>query len=136
MPWFVYVFAAIILMSFNSYLVKLLVKKINPFLILFYQYLLAVPLVIFYSVLSSAKPAGFGYYPIILLGVIYVLAIGFYYAALKKGPLSKVSPIFNLKMLVTVFLGLIVLSEPLTFKLALGLIFGVIGIYLLGGGHK
>ncbi len=133
MPWLVYVLIAVVLMSFSSLIVKKLMKNVNQLIILFYQCLIAVPLVIIYSYFSSGALITINNYPLILLGVIYVTAIALYYVALSNGPLSKVSPVFNLKMIVTAVLGLIILIEPLTIQLILGLVFGMLGIYLLGG---
>lgn len=132
MLWLLYVVIAFILMSLSTFLVKKLFKEVNPLVVLFYQYLIAIPLVWFYSLLLQAG-FGQGSYLIFLLGLFYVIGIAFFYLALKKGSLSRVSPVFNLKMLVTAVLGLVFLSEPLTLNLVLGLFFGVTAVYLLGG---
>jgi drug/metabolite transporter (DMT)-like permease len=123
-------------MSFNSLIIKPLMKKVNPFIILFYQYLMAVPLVLTYSYFFNTATIKISELPLILLGIIYVIALSLYYIALNKGPLSKVGPVFNLKMIITAILGLLVLFEPLTIQLVIGLIFGVLGVYLLGGEEK
>lgn len=129
--WFYFLLIAIILMSLNTYLVKVLTKSIDSFIILFYQYLLALPLVIVYSFVSNAS---FNASPcFLLIGFLYFIAIAAFYSALKKGSLSRVSPIFNLKMIVVAVLGLLLLSEPLTIRLIIGLFFGLFGVLLLGG---
>lgn len=135
MLWLIYVIIAIILMSLNTFLVKKLVKNINPYVILFYQYLIAIPLVAIYSLLFNADIFA-GNMLIVLLGVVYVAAIALVYIALKTGSLSKVSPVFNLKMLVPAILGVIILSEALSLQLVLGLLFGIIGVVLLSGDEK
>ncbi len=135
MLWLVYTIISIILMSLNIFLVKILVKKVKPLSILFYQYIIAIPLVLIYSLISGASITSGNYY-ILLLGIIYFAGIAIMYIGLSKGPLSKVSPIFSLQMLVTASLGITILLEPLSIKLILGLILGVIGIYFLGGVEK
>lgn len=130
--WLILVLSSVFLMSFNAYIVKLLVRRLRPALVLFYQYLIAIPVVGFY-VLFSGAVINASHLPLLFLGLIYVGAIGCFYAGLRKGVLSKVSPIFNLKMIITVVLGVIILLEPLTLNLIIGLFLGVFSIYLLGG---
>jgi len=132
MIWIVYLLIAIVLMSVNAYVVKLLVKNINPLIVLFYQYLIAIPLLIIYSLMVNADLLT-GNFNIVLLGFLYVTGIALFYIALKKGSLSKVSPVFNLKMIITAILGIIVLSEPLTLNKIVGLLFGILSVYLLSG---
>jgi drug/metabolite transporter (DMT)-like permease len=81
--WLIYLTIAIVLMSLNSYIVKKLVKKVNPYLVLFYQYLIAIPLVLVYSLFFQANVLS-GEPLIIFLGIFYVAAIAFYYTALKE----------------------------------------------------
>ncbi|PIU62182.1 hypothetical protein COS83_02825, partial [archaeon CG07_land_8_20_14_0_80_38_8] len=132
MIWIIYLLIAIVLMSVNAYVVKLLVKNINPLIVLFYQYLIAIPLLIIYSLMVNADLLT-GNFNIVLLGFLYVTGIALFYIALKKGSLSKVSPVFNLKMIITAILGIIVLSEPLTLNKIVGLLFGILSVYLLSG---
>lgn len=135
MNWMLSVFIAVILMGLNTYLVKLLVKKINPYIVLFYQYLIAIPLVGAYSFLTNQTIISSNYH-IMLFGLFYVIAIASFYTALKKGSLSKVSPIFNMKMLVPAILGIIILGEPVTLQLILGLLFASVSVFLLSGDKK
>ena len=132
MIWIIYLLIAIVLMSVNAYVVKLLVKNINPLIVLFYQYLIAIPLLIIYSLMVNADLLT-GNFNIVLLGFLYVTGIALFYIALKKGSLSKVSPVFNLKMIITAILGIIVLSEPFTLNKIVGLLFGILSVYLLSG---
>jgi len=133
--WLLYVSIAIVLMSLNIFIVKKLIKKVNPYLIILYQYLIAVPIVIIYSLFSNAELFT-GNVAIIFLGVVYVTAIVLYYIALKKGSLSKVTPVFNMKMIIPAILGIIFLSETISIQLIIGLLFGALGVYFLGSDKK
>lgn len=132
MDWLFYLVIAIIFMSLNQLIVKSVLNKASPYAVLFYQYLVALPLVGLYALVSKAVWLG-DFTVMTLLGFVYFIALGLYYTSMSKGDLSKVSPLFNLKMLVTAFLGIIILSEPVTVNLILGLFFGTISVYLLGG---
>lgn len=133
MIWLSYLIISIILMSFNVFYIKKLVKRLNPLVILLYQYIIAIPLVYLYSFI--VQPIELVNYSLSLLGLIYVAGIALFYIALKKGSLSKVSTVFNMKMIVTALLGVIILAEPLTLQLIIGLLFGAVSVYLLGGGE-
>ena len=132
MLWFIYVLISIVLMSFTVFIAKTIMPEVNPLVVLFYQYLIATPLVLLYSLVSGAM-IGTGSPLLLLIGVIYVAAIGSYYVALSRESLSRVSPIVNLKMVVTVVLSIVLLSEPFSLKLFAGVVLGGISIYLLGG---
>lgn len=135
MLWLIYTIISVILLGLNIFLIKTFVKKVKPILILFYQSIIAIPLIILYSILTNASIISSNYY-LLLLGCFYITGIIFMYTALSKGPLSKVSPIFSLQMLVTAVLGLAILLEPLSINLVAGLILGALGIYFLGGKEK
>jgi len=130
MLWLIYLIIAIILMSFNPFIVKQLVKKVNPLIVMFFQFLIAIPLVLIYSLFfnpgSSNNPL------LLILGFVYALSLGLYYSSLSSGFLSRAGPIFNLSLIVTAVLGLLFLGETLTPQLVIGLVFGAFGVYLLG----
>ena len=132
MLWLVYVIISIVLMSFTVFIAKTIMPEVNPLVVLFYQYLIAIPLVLLYSLFSGARIEA-GNPVLLLIGVLYVAAIGSSYTAFSKESLSKVSPIVNLKMVVTVVLSIVLLSEPFSLKLFAGVVLGGISIYLLGG---
>ena len=128
--WYFYLLIAVVLMSVNTLLVKQLVKDVKPVVLLFYQYLISIPVVGVYGFFMNAS---FSNFSLVWLGFIYVLGIALFYQALSQGDLSRVSPVFNQKMLVTVSLGVLFLGESLSVKTVIGLVFGVIGVWLLGG---
>ena len=132
--WQVYVFLAVVFMGFNSFIVKKLVKTVNPSVVMLYQFLLAAPLVFSYLLLSSWD---FTFNPfLILIGFGYFCSLTFFYISLIKGSLTKSGPIFTLNLLVTAILGFILLRETLNWKIAAGLLFGLLSVYLLGSGKK
>ncbi|MFA5405874.1 MAG: DMT family transporter [Candidatus Nanoarchaeia archaeon] len=134
MDWLFYTLLAVIFMGPNTFIVKKLTKTIKcPQVVLFYQFLTAVIVVFSYVLIT-----GFSDLSVfaLLLGVAYFIALTLFYFGLSKGDLSKASPVFNMNLLVTAVLGLVVLGEQLTFNVIIGLGLGVLGIYLLGGESK
>lgn len=72
--------------------------------------------------------------PIAISGVIIGVSVLAYYRAIALGPVSVVTPIFAMYIVVTGLLGVAVLDEPLTAQKVLGVGFAVIAIYLLTNG--
>ncbi len=129
--WRLYTLLAVLFMSFNSFIVKILSKKQNPLVIMVYQFGLAAPLVFSYLFFSKGD---LSFNPLLMLiGAGYFVALSLFYTALKKGNLTKAGPIFSLNLLVTSILGFIVLNEPFSWKSGFGLLFGVLSIYFLRG---
>ncbi len=54
-----------------------------------------------------------------------------YYRALQLAPASRVAPIDKMSVVVAIALGIIVLGEPLSLKLALGAILIVAGVFIV-----
>jgi drug/metabolite transporter (DMT)-like permease len=132
MDWWVFVLAAVLFMGFNSFIVKKLVKTVKPNIVMLYQFLLAAPLVAFYTVVSGGE---FNFNPVLLLiGFGYFCALSSFYISLSKGSLTRAGPIFTLNLIVTAILGFIILGEPVTWKIIVGLLFGVSSVLILGGG--
>ncbi len=64
-------------------------------------------------------------------GISYVVAFGIYAILLRTIPISRLSPLMTISvMLIVVVVGLL-LGETLTLRLVLGVIFGICSIYLL-----
>jgi transporter family protein len=55
----------------------------------------------------------------------------FYYWAMKEGKVSVIASIDKCSIVVTVLLSLMFLNEPLTLKLAIGVLFILIGLFVL-----
>ena len=68
---------------------------------------------------------------LIIGGVFSGLAQVFFYLALRSGEVNVVVPIRNLSLIVTVLLGIFVLSENITLVKSIGLLLGIAAIVLL-----
>lgn len=134
MGWLLYLTISIILMSLNVYIVKTILKKVNPYVIIFYQYLIGLILVYIYSFFINSLDLN--QYFLSLMGVIYVAGIILFYTALKKGNLSKVSTVFNMKLIITALLSIFLLNETAKTINIIGLFLGGLSVYLLSGDKK
>jgi transporter family protein len=72
-----------------------------------------------------------GFKFLIIAGIVSGLAQLFFFLSLRSGKIHVVVPIRNLSLIVTVLLGVVILSEKLTLLKGLGLVFGVVAIVLL-----
>ena len=68
---------------------------------------------------------------LIIGGIFSGLAQVFFYLALRSGQIHVVVPIRNLSLIVTVLLGIFILSENITVVKGIGLFLGIIAIVLL-----
>ncbi|VVB75874.1 EamA-like transporter family protein [Candidatus Tiddalikarchaeum anstoanum] len=129
MIWQIYLVLAVLFMGFNSFIVKKLVKKVKPNVVMLYQFMLATPLVASYNLLTGGELI---FNPLLLLlGFGYFCSLTLFYVSLVKGSLTRAGPIWTLNLLISAILGFIILHEPLNLNIALGLLFGVVSVYLL-----
>ena len=127
--WLLYVLLAVLFISSGSFIIKKLVRTVKPSIILLYQFILAIPLVTAYTYISGGS---FVFNPwLLLIGVCYFCALTLFYTSLIKGDLTRAGPVWNLNLLVTAVLAFIILNEQFNLKVMLGLIFGILSIYLL-----
>ncbi|MFN5538709.1 MAG: EamA family transporter [Candidatus Melainabacteria bacterium] len=68
---------------------------------------------------------------LILSAATTTLSWLFYYWAMKEGKVSVIASIDKCSIVVTVLLSLMFLNEPLTLKLAIGVLFILIGLFVL-----
>lgn len=68
-------------------------------------------------------------------GIAAAVATIIFFLALESGPLSKVSPIVNMSLLVSVLLGVILLKEAVNIRIAAGVVFAMASIFLLTNGN-
>ena len=71
----------------------------------------------------------------ILGGIAAAFATIIFFLALESGPLSKVVPISNMSLLVGVILGVIFLGEAVNIRIAVGVVFAIMSIFLLTNGN-
>ncbi len=132
--WLIYAIIAVLFMGFNAFIVKIISKKKSPHIILFYQFLLAAPLVLIYLMIKGGE---FNFSPwLLLIGLAYFSSLTLYYITLKKVGLTKAGPLWNLNLVVSAILGFIFLNEAINAKIIVGLAFGIISIFLIGGDKK
>lgn len=68
-------------------------------------------------------------------GIAAAVATIIFFLALESGPLSKVSPIVNMSLLVSVLLGVILLKEAVNMRIAAGVVFAILSIFMLTSGN-
>jgi len=83
---------------------------------------------------SITEYLGHERFPYLILGGI-LLGIGImaYYKALELGPVSVVVPVYGMFIALSSIMGFLVFEEVLTARKALGILFGLVAIYLTAG---
>mgnify|MGYP006284338225 FL=1 len=83
---------------------------------------------------SITEYVGHDRFPYLILGGI-LLGIGImaYYKALELGPVSVVVPVYGMFIALSSIMGFLVFEEVLTARKALGILFGLVAIYLTAG---
>ena len=76
----------------------------------------------------------FGVLMLVLSGVATGLSWLCYYRALQMAPASRVAPVDKLSLVLVIFLAIVFLGEPLTWRVALGGFLIVAGVLVLAGG--
>jgi transporter family protein len=64
-------------------------------------------------------------------GIALTIAVGSLFKGLSLGPASVVVPIYGMFILGGTILGVVFLSEPMTFRKGLGLLIAIAGVYLV-----
>jgi len=68
---------------------------------------------------------------VLLAGVCLTVGILAYYRALSLGPVSVVSPIFGMFLVLSSVIGIALLNESLTARKAAGIALGLVAVYLV-----
>lgn len=68
---------------------------------------------------------------VLLAGLCLLVGILAYYRALSLGPVSVVSPVFGMFLVLSSVIGITLLNESLTARKALGIGLGVVAVYLV-----
>ncbi len=66
-------------------------------------------------------------------GIAAAIATILFFLAMQQAPLSKVVPVVNLSVVVAVLLGVVLLKDAISPRIAVGIILATISIYLLTG---
>ena len=123
---------SMVLIGFNTFVVKLVSLNLHPALLLVTKFGVGVVGLFFY--LSYSKvPIVWNRYVLYgcLVGLWWSGIMVMYYTAIARGPLSVVIPIFNMNLIIPALLGFIFLNEPMTVSKILGLIFASLAVVCL-----
>jgi transporter family protein len=83
---------------------------------------------------SITEYVGHDRFPYLILGgVLLGIGIMAYYKALELGPVSVVVPVYGMFIALSSIMGFLVFEEVLTARKALGILFGLVAIYLTAG---
>lgn len=135
MSWIIYAIGAILATGFSDFFRKLGSNLNDPFFSnLVFQIGTFSTAVILYLVFSRRvenQPKDIFY--AVIGGVLISIFTTFSFKALSIGPgVSTVMPVLRIGGVVLIFiLGIIILKEKLTLQTFLGLLFSIIGVYLL-----
>ncbi|MBS3107899.1 EamA family transporter [Candidatus Woesearchaeota archaeon] len=137
MNWLIFTFGTFICLGIFQILQKLGAGRLEPVAMnFFYQGTAALLMtsIFLYNVLISGKNYSLnkaGLLFAILMGLLIVFSNLFLFTALKNGPVSRILPIVSMSFAVAVIFGFLVLNEPFTWKIGLGLGFAVASVFLL-----
>lgn len=138
--WFVFASGSAFFAGMTAVLAKLGVAGINSNLATFIR--TAVVLLLCAGIVSARgewiwprhgaemRPLVF----LVLSGVATGLSWLCYFRALQLAPVSVVAPVDKLSVAFAIVLGVVVLGEPLTWRLALGAVLIVVGALLIASG--
>lgn len=135
MSWIIYAFGAILATGFSDFFRKLGSNLNDPFFSnLVFQtgtFSTAIILYLLFSRKIENQPRDIMY--AVIGGILISIFTTFSFKALSTGPgVSTVIPVLRIGGVVLVFvLGIILLREKLTLQTSLGLLFSMIGVYLL-----
>lgn len=136
MNWVIYAIACVFLYGAMQFLIKLSSGS-NPVassMIFIAVHFTAQVLLGAYFVSKSGFNVGYDAVKYgIAGGIAAAIATILFFLAMQQAPLSKVVPVVNLSVVVAVFLSVVLLNEVISLRIAAGIIFAIISIYLLTG---
>ncbi|MCX9013709.1 MAG: EamA family transporter [Candidatus Methanoperedens sp.] len=135
MNWIIYAVACVFLYGIMQFFIKLSSVNGNPIVssVFFVAAQFAAQLVLGAYFISkngldidnvNIKYAAVG-------GIIAGIATILFFLAVQQAPISKVVPIVNLNVLVGVMLGVLLLNETMNLRIAAGVVFAIMSIYML-----
>ena len=139
MNWIIYAVACIILYGIMQFYIKLSSTGSNPvassMVFITVQFIAQIILGAYFITKSDfnmdANSIKYG----ILGGIAAAVATILFFLAVETGPLSKVGPIVNMSLLITVLLGVVFMNEAMTLRVAAGVVFALASIFLLTNGN-
>jgi bacterial/archaeal transporter family protein len=123
---------SMVLIGLNTFTVKLLLQYLHPAMLLATKFGIGT-LVLFIYLHYTKLPIVWNKYAFYgcLIGAWWAGIMVLYYAALARGPVSVVIPIFCLNLVIPAILGFVFLNEAVTTSKILGLIFACLAVVLL-----
>lgn len=139
MNWIIYAVACLILYGIMQFYIKLSSTGNNPvassMVFITVQFIAQIILGAYFITKSDlnmdANSIKYG----ILGGIAAAVATILFFLAVESGPLSKVGPIVNMSLLVTVLLGVVFMNEAMSLRVAAGVVFALASIFLLTNGN-
>lgn len=142
MNWLVFAVGAMLGSGIFNYLVKLSSGKLNTILALLIAISVQIPfylgyLIYVYRQTGSIQVTKEGLILVAASGLVAILAnVAFFMMYSAGAPISLGAPVYQTGgFIVAILLGLILLKEPLTFKIVLGYSFAILGIFLVATGR-
>jgi transporter family protein len=139
MNWIFYAVACVILYGIMQFFIKLSSTGNNPvassMLFITVQFIAQMLLGAYFITKSDFNMDMSSIKYGIVGGIAAAVATIIFFLALEGGPLSKVSPIVNMSLLVSVLLGVILLKEAVNIRIAAGVVFAIASIFLLTNGN-
>jgi len=135
MNWIIYAVSGVFLFGTMQFFIKLASVNSNPVassvFFVFAQFVTQLFLAVYFI---SKNGLDVDYANIrfgIVGGIIAGVATILFFLAMQQAPMSRVVPIVSLNVVVGVMLGVILLKETMNLRIAGGVVFAVISIYIL-----
>ena len=126
---------SLFLFSFQDMVIKSFSDEYSVLQIVFTRSLIALLLLCSFAIIFSGIQALKAKQPILLLikGVIYFFAFTFYYMAFPMLPVADVVAVTFLAPIIVTLLSIVLLKEPVSFKLWCAVIVGFVGVLFVVG---
>ncbi len=139
MNWIVYSLSCVLLYGVMQFFIKLSSSGNNPvassMVFITVQFIVQIILGAYFISKSDFNMDTSSIKYGIAGGVAAAIATILFFLALNSGPLSKVAPISNMSLLIAVLIGVVFLKEAVNLKIAAGIFFAILSIYLLTNGN-
>ena len=139
MNWIIYALACVLLYGIMQFFIKLSSTGNNPIassmIFVTVQFIAQILLGAYFITKNDFNMDANSIKLGIAGGITAAVATILFFLALESGPLSKVVPIANMSLLVSVLLGVLILGEAVSIRIAAGVVFAIASIFLLTNGN-
>ncbi|MFQ5944453.1 MAG: EamA family transporter [Anaerolineales bacterium] len=131
--WTLPAFGAFFVWGLWSFIPKITVKYISARSAVIYEVLggIIVAAIVLYSVHFRPDVHPKGVALGITTGVLGFLGALFFLVAVSKGPVSLIATLTALYPVISILLAILVLNEPITLKQGVGIVFGLVAMFLV-----